>query len=185
MAVNAANARIFGSDNDAVSIAPLGTALPTTLAPLAAPFTDVGWLGTDGIPFTPGDSVDRIRGFQGNRVVRTSMTESGLSFTFQALETTALTVGLQHNIRTKETTAGVTRATASSGRGVEARVIVVDVYDKDDESIHYRYAFERAEIGERSEFTLSNTDITGYTFSVEVIGDFDIITNDPAFEDAA
>lgn len=180
MALDAANARIFGSDDDKVQLAPLGSTLPTALATLDAAFEDVGWLHTDGIPFTPADSVEKLRGHQGGRVVRTTITESDLTFQFQCLETTALTLGLQHNLTSAATATGVTTMAASPGRQIEARAFVLDLYDKDDTSIHYRYVIPRGEIGERSEFGHTNADITGYTFNVEIIGSYTIITNDPA-----
>ncbi len=184
MAANANNARIFGSDLDAVWTAPHGTdisaiELDTDLSAIAA-FTDTGWLHTDGIPFTPSDSVTRHRGHQGGRVVRSVINESGLSFQFQALETTALTLGLQHNVRERTVTAGVARLRASAGRKVEKRVFVIDLYDIDDEAVHYRYIIEVGEIGERQEVAHTNADITGYTFPVEIIGDYILLTNDPA-----
>lgn len=182
MALDAANARIFGSDDDKVLIAPLGTTPPTALAAPSEDFLDVGWLHTDGIPFTPTDSVEKIRGHQGGRVVRTTITESDLTFQFQALETTALTLALQHNITSASTASGNTTMEASPGRLVLARAFILDLFDKDDPSIQYRYVIPRGEIGERSEFAHSNADITGYTFNVEVIGSYQIITNDPAAE---
>ncbi len=185
MALDAANARIFGSDLDKVSVAPLGTTAPTALSALDAAFLDVGWLHTDGIPFTPADSVQKIRGHQGGKVVRTTISESDLSFTFQCLESTAVTLGLQDNITASATATGVTTQTISAGRNVEARAFVLDLYDKDDTSIHYRYVVPRGEIGERQEFTYANSDITGYTFTVEIIGSYTRITNDPALADEA
>lgn len=184
--VDSANARIFGSDDDKVSIAPLGTELPGDLEELDPLFEDVGWLHSDGITVGGDTNVEKFRGHQGGRVVRTKVTESDTSFSFQCLESTALTLGLQLNVLEKTAVgAGATRAKVSSGRKVEARAFVIDVYDEDDDTIHYRYEIERGEIGERAEFTLSNSDITGYTFTVEVIGDYYVTTNDPSFADAS
>ncbi|BDZ40825.1 hypothetical protein GCM10025865_01240 [Paraoerskovia sediminicola] len=182
MAIDAANARIFGSDDDKVQVGPLGSTLPTDLAAVDAAIVDVGWLHADGVPFTPSDSVEKFRGHQGGRVVRTTVTESDLSFTFQCLETTALTLGLQHNVTSSVTATGTTTIEATPGRKIEARAFVLDLFDKDDTSIHYRYVIPRGEIGERAEFSHSGSDITGYTFTVEVIGSYQIITNDPAAE---
>lgn len=181
MALDAANARIFGSDDDKASVGPLGTTLPTTLAALDPALEDIGWLNSDGFTVTPSDSVEKIRGHQGARVVRTTITESDLAVAMVALETKPLTFGLQHNITGSATLTGVTTMTASPGRNIEARAMVLDLYDRDDTSIHYRYIFPRVEFGERSEVTMSNADITAYSFTAEVIGEFTIITNDPAF----
>jgi len=177
MATTSANARIFGSDNDAVYIAPLGTTLPTDLGALDPAFVDAGWLSTDGITVTPSDSVEKFRGHQGGRVVRTKITESDTTFQFQTLETTALALGLQFDVTNAASNGGVTTLDVSSGRSVAARAIVIDVFDED---VQYRFVVERAEIGERSEFSLANNAITGYTFTVEVIDEMTIITDDPA-----
>lgn len=184
MTVNSANARIFGSDDDAVFIGPLGTTLPTALTAPASPLEDVGWLHSDGITVGGDSSVNKFRGHQGARVVRTKMGDSSTTFTFQCLETTALTLGLQLNIKSQATVTGVTTMSVSSGKKVEVRAFVIDVYDEDATTIQYRFVIPRGEIGERSEFKLANSDITGYSFTVEVIGDYQIITSDEAVADA-
>lgn len=181
MALNAENARIFGSDDDTVSIAPLDSTLPTTLGALDAAFDDVGWLGPDGLTFAPSDNVAQLRGFQGGKVVRTVISESGTSFTFQCLESTALTHGLQWQVESTATVGGVTTTTMSSGRTVEARAFVLDLYDRDDTTIHHRYVIERGEIGARESVAVGNSDIVAYSFTVEIIGDIIHITNDPAY----
>lgn len=183
MALDAANARIFGSDDDRVLLAPLGSTLPTDLSAPDLAFEDVGWLHTDGLPFTPTDSVEKIRGHQGGGVVRTTITESDLTFQFIALETNAVTLPLQHNIQSATDAAGVTTLEARPSRLVLARAFVLDLYDKDNTDIHYRYICPRGEIGERSEFAHVNNDITAYTFNVEIIGSYQIITNDPVAAD--
>jgi|SRR5690606_9802016 len=182
MPVNAENARIFGSDDDAVSIAPLGSTLPEDLSELTAPFVDAGWLHSDGITLGGDTSVTRFRGHQGGKVIRTKVTEANKTFQFQCLETTATTLGLQFHIKDQTTASGTATLTVSAGARVEARAFVVDVFDVDGraEPVHYRYVIPRGEIGERSEFRMVNSDITGYTFTVEVIDEFFIITNDPA-----
>jgi hypothetical protein len=187
MAQNAENVRIYGSDDDAVSLAASGTALPTIAAVAGTTpigFVDAGWIHTDGITFGGDTNVERFRGHQGGRVIRVKITESNTTIQWQCLETTALTLGLQLNIKSKATALGVTSAVVSSGRKVERRAIVVDTFDADvlvgDDPLFYRYTAE-VEVAEREEFVIASTDMTGYTFTAEVMGDFNIITNDPAF----
>src|SRR5690606_35217637 len=92
MTVNADLARIYGSDLDAIHLAPVGTTLPTTIdSPLDPAFEDVGWLNTDGITESLTGSVEKRRGYQGNGVVRTSINEPGTTVSFVALETKAQT----------------------------------------------------------------------------------------------
>lgn len=181
MPVNAENARIFGSDDDKVYVGPVGSTLPTTLAAPAATLVDAGWLHTDGFTIGQDATVNKFRGHQGGRVVRTKVSESGRTVQFQCLETTALTLGLQLNIKTRTTATQVTTMTVSTSTKIEARALVIDTFDIDGRAtpVQYRYVIPRAEIGERSEFKLAGTDITAYNFTAEIIGDFFIITNDP------
>lgn len=181
MAVNSAAARIFGSDKDAVYIGDLGATMPTGLANPGAAFTDAGWLSDDGITLSPDDSVDKIRGFQGGGVVRTVMKESGKSFKFTCLESTALTLGLQHNITKSTTTSGVATITATAASKIENRAFIIDLFDADDSSIQYRYLIPNGEIGERADVSFTHSEVTGYEFTVEIIGDYTIITNDPNY----
>ena len=180
MALDAANARIFGSDQDKVCTGALGSMLPTTLGALDAALRDVGWLHSDGLPFTPTDSIEKIRGHQGGKVVRTTITESDLGFQFIALETNEVTFPLQHNVLSSSVATGVATVNMSAGRLVLANAWVLDLFDKDDTSIHYRYICPRGEVGERQEFGHINSDITAYTIPVEVIDSYTLITNDPA-----
>jgi hypothetical protein len=191
MGQNADNVRIYGSDDDAVSLAATGTALPVTAAVAGTTptgFLDAGWIHTDGITIGGDTSVERFRGHQGGRVIRVKITESNTTIQWQCLETTAMTLGLQFNVKTKATAAGLTTATVSSGRKVERRAFVIDTFDADvlvdDDPLFYRYTGEM-EIAEREEFVIASTDMTGFTFTGEVMGDFNIITNDPAAVDPA
>ena len=183
MALTAANARIFGSDSDTVNVAPIGSTLPTTLGALDAAFVDIGWLGPDGISFTPSDNVQKFRGHQGGAVVRTAITESDTSFSFQALESTIENWSLQWNVTSTGTAGGVTTTVMTPGRLVLARAFVVDLYDRDDATIHHRFVIERGEIGAREAIKAANGEIIAYQFTVEVIAgnDFIHLTNDPAF----
>lgn len=176
--VRAENARIFGSDDDSVAIgSSLEALLPEGLEPLSDDFTEVGWLGDEGIGFAPEDSVDKHHGHQGGRVVRTKMTSSETTFTFQALESKISHVGLAMSVKASETAEGGVTKHTMGAREVVRRPFVIDTYDGE---FHYRWVVPIGEIGERTEFALSKSDITAWEFNVEIIGDFYLITNDPA-----
>ena len=169
---NADNARVYGSDYDSVYLAPIGTALPTSIDdPLDPAFEAVGWLNEDGIKQSPSGSKTKLRGHQGGRVVRTRMTETGTEFAFVALETKRQTESLWEDQKSATVANGVETVVSKAGQKVSARVAVVDLYDADDDTIHERRVYERWEItpdGDR-EFKLG--DITGYGFLAEQIGD--------------
>lgn len=176
MGLDAANARIYGSEDDAVSIGEVGANLPEDLdAPTA--HEHAGWLGDDGIDLNPSDSVETFTGHQPG-TVRKKMSSSETTFVFRMLETKKLSVDLQFDVKERKTTDGITRSTFASGRKVVARSFVIDVFD--DDGLHRRFVIPRGEIGERSTLKLGKAAITVYEFTVTIIGDWFEITNDPA-----
>lgn len=175
MATNAANARIFGSDLDAIFLAPLGTQLPTTIDEKpAAGFTDIGWLHSDGIKETPTGEKTVIRGHQGAGVVRSRMEEPGTTFEFIALETTPLTQSLRYSeIEVDTSKPGVRKVTRSPGQKVTAVAAIIDIYDADDVTVKERYVIPRLEVAANGERVFVNNDIAGFPFVAEVIGSYE------------
>lgn len=179
MVVRTENARIWGSDADAVHLAPLGTTLPEGLdEPLDAAFEDVGWLHSDGVTETPTGSKTVIRGHQGAGVVRTRMEESGTTFGFTALETKQQTNELRYDVKSSTTDAGVRTEVRGAGQKVSARVAVLDFYDADDSTVRERIICERVEITPNGDKVYVNNDIAGYPFEAEVIGGYTSISTD-------
>ncbi|NJI60945.1 hypothetical protein HCX50_16065 [Microbacterium oxydans] len=174
MTVNANNARIFGSDNDAIYLAPIGTALPESIDDELDPaFEDVGWLNGDGITESLTGSVEKSRGYQGNGVVRTRISEPGTTVAFVALETKAQTNQLPYVEKSAATTAGVRKATRGSGQRVSKRACVIDKFDSDDVTIKERDVIEVLEISPNGDRVATNADIAMYPFLGEIIGDYD------------
>lgn len=174
MAVDASRARIFGSDSDAIYLAPVGTILPTTIdGELDEAFEDVGWLHSDGITETPTGSKTDIRGHQGARVVRTRIETPGTTIAFVALESKPQTKALRYDEKAVDTSvSGVRRTTRGSGQKVSARAAVVDVFDADDVTVKERWVFDRIEISADGDRVFVNNDIAGFPFLAEVIGDY-------------
>lgn len=180
MGINAANARIYGSDLDAIYLAPVGTTLPATIdGELDAAFEHVGWLHSDGITETFTGSASEIRGHQGGGVVRKRMESPGTQFKFTALESKAQTQSLRYDERNTSVTAGVRKATRGSGQRVSKRAAVIDVYDIDDTTIKERKIFELIEITPEADRVYANSDIAGFPFIAEVIGTYDVLETVP------
>lgn len=172
MTVNADLARIYGSDNDAIHLAPYGTTLPTTISGALDPlFEEVGWLGTDGLTESLSGSVDKKRGHQGARVVRTRMNETGTSIAFLALETKAQTQSLRYVEKSVAVTTGVRKATRGAGQRIAVRSAVIDLFDADDDSIQERFIIPRFEISPNGD-RVAGADIAGFPFMGEIIGDY-------------
>jgi hypothetical protein len=174
MTVNADNARIWGSDLDAIYLAPLGTTVPTTIdGPLDEEFEDVGWLNTDGIAESATGSVEKSRGYQGNAVVRTRVNEPGTTYAFTALETKPQTNALRYNEKAVDTSVeGVRKVTRGNGQKVSRRTAVIEKYDTDNTTIKERTVIPVFEITPNGDKTATATEISGYPFTGEIIGDY-------------
>lgn len=171
MATDSANARIYGSDNDCIYLAPLGTTLPTDIDGVLDPaFEDVGWLHSDGITETQTGSVEKIRGHQGNGVVRTRINEPGTTVSFTALETKDQTQSLRYDEQTVTAAAGVRTAVRGAGQNVSARIAVIDVFDADDDTIKERFVIPRLEVSPNGDRVMVNSDIAGFPFLGEIVG---------------
>lgn len=173
MTVNADLARIYGADSDSVWLAPYGTTLPTTInGALDAAFEDVGWLHSDGLSEDLGGSVDKKRGHQGKKVVRTTMNDGSTSIGFIALETKAQTLSLRYPEKNVTTTSGVRKATRSSSQRISVRVAVIDLFDADDPTAAERFIIPRFEISPNGSKTFAGSDISGFPMIGEIIGDY-------------
>jgi len=177
---NSALARIFGSDNDKIWLAPIGATLPTSLAtPPGAGFEDIGWLNTDtGVTETALGSLSEIRGHQGAGIVRTRMETPGTQFQFVALEQKAMTDGLRYDVKSSSTTGGVRTSTRGAGQKVKPRAAVIDLLDIDDDEVQLRICIPRLEIIPNGDRTFINSDIAGYPMIGTVIGDYTVIETD-------
>lgn len=179
MTVNSELARIWGSDNNSISLAPIGTTLPSDLTTaLNAAFEDVGWIHSDGLTEALTGSPEKIRGWQGNGVVRTRMNEPGTTVSFTALETKGQTQALRYHEKSFSTTAGVRTANRGAGQRISARAAVIDLFDSDDDEIQMRIVIPRLEIAPNGDLVYANSDIAGYPFIGEIIGDYTAISTD-------
>ncbi len=180
MTVNADNARIYGSDLDSIYLAPVGTPLPTTLGePLHSAFEDVGWLHEDGIVEAATGSKEVIRGHQGGGVVRTRISEAGTTIGFTALETKAQTKSLRYDEKSVTVDGGVRKVRRGAGQTVKRRCAVVDMYDTDNTTIKDRLVIGLIEIVPDGDRSYVNSDIAGFPFIGEVIGDYDSLESLP------
>lgn len=178
MAVNAAYARVYGSDLDAIALAPLSATSPTTLDGALTGFEDTGWLHSDGITETATGSATQIRGHQGNGVVRTRMESPGTQIQFVALEDKELTRELRYDVKTATTAAGVRSERRRPGQKVAVRKAVIDFFDADNTAVKERWLIDRLEIYPNGDRVYVNNDIAAYPFMGEIIGEYTVLSTD-------
>lgn len=179
MTTNALNTLMFGADNDALW---LGEYTPELSARVAAldidadipdGLVEIGWISDDGANLAFSDSVEKIRGHQGNGVIRTYMSESDTSFEAKAYEAKLETVSWTlDSIVTRETSAKGTvygRYSQKSGRKVKRLVGVWDAYDTSTGD-HVRLVFPLLELGARDAIPFKGKELVGFAFTLEVLG---------------
>lgn len=177
MATNLAANRIYGDVPSAVFVAAKGSTGPIALAAPAVAFKDCGWLGEDGINVSRSPDVKKFRAHQGGTLIRTKVTGTDNSFKFVCLEETAIVLGLMHAGATGVTATGVSTITVPGGIAPDERAWVIDEYDS---GIQTRYVFPKGQIGDRGDIVMKTDEMTQYEFTVDVYGDFSIITNSTA-----
>lgn len=179
MVVNAANARVYGSDSDAIYLGPISASLPATIGAEPTGLEDVGWLHSDGVTETATGSATAIRGHQGNRVVRTRIEEGGTQIQFVALEDKAQTRELRYKLTEDATAAaGVRTEKRSAGQKVSVRKAVIDFFDADDVTVKERWLIERFEVYPNGDRVYVNNDIAAFPFVGEIIGDYTVLSYD-------
>jgi hypothetical protein len=181
------NVRVYGSLNDAIWVAPLGTTLPTTLElDLPDPWVPLGWLGQDGIPLAMSTDVERFKGHQGGATIRTKVTSTEKTVSFTALEETPAVVKLYHDAGDPTVTGTGATAVARIDLPESVGVVAVScVIQLQDEGVTKFYCIERLEISGREDLAHSNSELTGYGMSADILGDSYMLTNAPAFIPAA
>lgn len=190
MSVNALNALMFGSDDDALHIAPLGTEGLETLtlsSAIPAGFEDVGWINDEGFNLELNDSTSVINGHQGGAVVRQFMESSETSLTAVLLESkvktfetffdTKGTKGKDNELKpAKKDIVTFDIPAARQARDLSA---IVDLFDASKPDTKIRLIFPHVTLGARGELAFKRGEITAYKFQLQVIGGFKLITNHP------
>lgn len=184
MANTLAAIRVYGDVPSAVFVAPAGTTLPVGLAAPAVTFKDLGWLAEDGVKIDRKVDVAKFKAHQGGTQVKTKVTGTETSFAFQCLEETAIVMGLMHAGATGVTTTGVTTISILGGMKSDARAWVVDEYESGagpaGVPLQTRYVFPSGTIGDRGSIVMKTDEMVVYEFTVDVIGDFTMVTNSPS-----
>jgi hypothetical protein len=181
--INEDNVRIYGGEEDRVSVAPVGTTIVETLADLGIDYKGLGLLGEDGLEEEVETEGVEVRVHQGFRIVRNKNTGVKHTIKVIASETNAVTFGLRHPGSERTTVGGVTVIKGIEKMKRDERQLVVDTFD---EGVHHRRFYSRAEVTERATLSRKANEATLYEFTFTSYGEIIDVTNDPAMaEDAA
>lgn len=157
-----------------ILIAPLGTALPTTVstAPNAA-FVSAGYIGEDGVTENNGRSTEKIRAWGGD-TVKVSQTEHTLTYQFTFIESLNTDV-----LKTVYGDAHVTTTAATASTGTLQSVKVTSdvlphksyVFEIRDGDAKVRIVIPDGQITEIGETTYSDAAAIAYQVTVECFPD--------------
>lgn len=178
MAKNRDNVRVYGDLESEVFLAPKGSTLPTTLVDPTSPFESIGWLSEDGISFEVSTDSEKFKAWQGGATLRVKITSTEKTITFQALEETPGVTELYFDHGAPTVTTGVAKVDLPEGIGTVERAAVFKFVDGDVTKL---LCCELIQITERGTLSHTNSDMTMYEFTAEIVGDSYILTNAPAY----
>jgi len=178
MAKNYDNIRAYGDLDSEVFFAPLGSTLPTTLTDPIAPFEAVGWLSEDGVSLAVSTDVEKFKGWQGGSTLRTKVTGTEKTISIQCLEETPGVTELYFGHGAPVVTTGVARVDLPEGIGTVARAAVFKFVDA---GVTKFLCCEKVEVTDREELSHTNTGLTMYGFTLDIIGDSYILTDAPSY----
>lgn len=148
----------------AVYLAPLDTSLPTdSEAELDSEFQSVGYLSEDGITETPEADVEEIQAWQNGDIVRTVQTSHSIQYQFTMLETNEVSLEAYYG----DYDGGDVKVT---GDQLPRQCLVIETIDGD---MLRRRVVPVAQVTERGEVNLTNSDATGFEVTVTCYPDDD------------
>lgn len=191
MTKNRDNIRVYGDLSSEVFLAPKGTALPTPAMFSAASTTDptgfkgLGWVSEDGVNLSISTDVEKFKGWQGGATLRTKVTAVEKTFTVTALEEAPAVTEMYFG-HAPVTAANVTGTGALAvakidlpeGIGTIERAAVIRFVDG---GVSKWLCCTTVQVSERGEAPHTNSDITAYEFTFDILGDSYILTNAPAY----
>lgn len=172
--------RVWGSLDDFIAVAPLGSADSLDVTALEreapAPFVEIGALTQDGAPtYALDDEQQKLKLYQGGMTGRVVTTSSETTVKFTAYESTLLMMGLFWDPKEVETKNGITRQKRSS-REVLARSWLLGRFDDSEDAAEWD-VIPRGEITAREEIGTDRENGTLYGLTVEIIGDWEHYDN--------
>lgn len=138
-------------------------AAPTATGSALTGFTELGYLGDGGVRETSDRSTTDIRAWQNGDVVRTVVTESSVTFSFEMVETTQATLEAYY---------GVTATTGAGEGSIAIRPAETGgrfswVFDLIDGANATRIYVPQGEVTERGEITYENGGAVRYPVTIK------------------
>jgi hypothetical protein len=169
----------------AVYVAPEGTALPTDLAVPPAAWSDVGFVGEDGVSFTFSRDQEEINAWQSADPVRVLITNEPKTIEFELLEFDRVSLLLAFRGGAFAGAAAPYTYTPPDPGVSDVRAMLIDGKDG---ALSFRFAFPRVQLQGDLEFALLRTDALRLSMEFGVLASatkWSIISDLPGFAVAA
>lgn len=151
----------------AVSAAPLGTTLPTdATTALDAAFTDLGWVGPDGVVNAPKRSTDKKKAWGGEtvKVVQTDYTETVVFTLLESSKVVLEEAFGADNVTAGEKSGHETLEVDHSSLMLDRRIFAVDFIDGDRTG---RILVREGQVTEIGDIKYVHDDLTQYELTVD------------------
>lgn len=166
----------------AVWVAPEGTALPTDIVtPLPAAWTDIGYVGEDGVQFSFSRDQEEINAWQSAEPVRVLITNEPKTISFELLEFDRASILLAFRGGSFAGTTPPYTYTPPDAGVSDVRAMVIDGKDG---AQTFRFAFPRVSLSGDVEWQLVRTDAVRLTMEFSVLASatkWTIISDLPGF----
>lgn len=165
MALDATNVSVAG--DGIVAVGPLTATAPTGLGVLPTGFVDLGYISEDGVTESTEQSVEKIKAWQRNAVVRSTVTEGETTFSFTMIETKRETIELAFGATVDEDGSYV----KNPGKERPRKSFIIDVIDGDRVERQY---IPDGQVTELGEITRANGEAVGYEVTISAFDNADI-----------
>lgn len=165
MANDASNVSVAG--DGIIAVGELTAAAPAGLGALPVGFTDLGYISEDGVTESTEQSVEKIKAWQRNAVVRSTVTEGETTFSFTMIETKRETIELAFGTEVDSDGSYV----KNPGKERPRKSFIIDVIDGDRVERQY---IPDGQVTELGEITRANGEAVGYEVTISAYDNADI-----------
>ncbi len=156
-----------GAGNALVSVAPVGTTLPTTaVATLNVAFKNLGWISTDGITKSVDVETEEIGAFGASGAVRVLKTSATTTMQFSALESNPTVIEVYNELPLNSITVDDEDGTFNFVEGplrTQRYAMVIDMIDGDN---HIRGVAPLVEVTDKDDLSISGGAAIEYNMTV-------------------
>lgn len=177
MAKTLANVQIYGDLASGVWVAPSGTTGPTTLAAPSGSYDEVGYLDETGIDQERSEDGTTFKAWQGGTIIARKVTNVEDTFKFVCLEENLAVLDILYKGQAPSVTSGVATVHVQNQLTTDERAWVLDFVNGD---VTKRIVAPSGVAQLTGTISHQNEAMTAYEFTLTLLGDYYVLSNNPA-----